>query len=115
MATIAFKKPKKERTAHSEFKAVCKKYLRQRFGKNFFCLDIAGGAFQKSGSPDTLCTIYGQFFAFEWKQEGDREGPKQVEMIDAIRAAGGRAYFIWSLRDLAKAVSDLPAVQLSIV
>jgi hypothetical protein len=101
----------KEKPTHAEFKKTCLDWLKARFGEHFFKLDIAGGPFQKPGSPDTVCSIRGRFYAFEWKVEGDREGPKQIKMAEDIRRAGGKAFFIWSLENLRYAVRDLEPVQ----
>jgi hypothetical protein len=104
-----------------DFRAMCIRYLKIRFGSNFWHVKILGGIGQRSGIPDDLCCIKGKdgegrFYAFEWKDPGrkPRIGPCQEKEIKAIQASGGKAAVIASFEDLEKAISDLPAVQTSI-
>lgn len=102
------------KTLEGDFKKAGAKWLRARFGKHAFCLPIAGGAYQKSGSPDQVWSIRGIAVFIEWKRPDGRgrRGPKQQEMIDTIRAAGGRAGFVESWKDLEELVAGIEPVQL---
>jgi len=99
----------------SEFKRACLKWLRYRFGKHFWSLGIAGGPYQRPGSPDVVCSLYGHFLALEFKDPGGggRIGPRQQEVVDEIRGAGGRAYIIASWDDMEAAVQEFEPIQLT--
>jgi hypothetical protein len=104
----------RNRKPETEFRQACMRWLKLRFGHHFYAAKQIGGIGVESGRPDTFCSIRGQFFAFEWKAPGGhgRRGPKQVEQIDAINAAGGHAFFIESFEDLESAVADIEPVQM---
>jgi hypothetical protein len=110
-----------ERKPEAVFRSQCLKWLKLRFGIRFWHVKILGGLGQRSGIPDDLCCIKGSngvgyFYAFEWKDPSKkpRIGPRQIEEIEAIRLAGGRAFIIHSFDDLTKAVSDMEPMQASI-
>jgi len=113
VSTIFFR-GKGNRKPESEFRSACLKWLRLRFGRYFYSAKQLGGLGVESGRPDTLCSIRGRFYAFEWKAPNGRgrRGPRQVEQIDRINAAGGRAFFIESFEDLERAVADIEPVQI---
>lgn len=105
------------RKPESQFKRAALKWLRTIYGRHFFDLSIAGGPYQRPGSPDTICSIRGKFVAIEWKAPADVTGRKfvigkrQQEMIDEIRAAGGRAGIVSCWEELEALVDGLEPVQ----
>lgn len=104
----------RNRKPETEFRQACMRWLKLRFGPYLYAAKQVGGIGVESGRPDTLCSIRGQFFAFEWKAPGGhgRRGPKQVEQIETINSAGGHAFFIESFEDLEAAVADVEPVQI---
>lgn len=48
----------------------------------------------RSGVPDLVCCVGGQFFAIECKAGTNKPTPLQVREIEAIRHAGGRAVVV---------------------
>jgi hypothetical protein len=118
MATIFSRNPGRFKP-EAKFKRAGLAWLRQRFGKHFFHLAIAGGPYQASGSPDCICSIRGVFVAIEWKapkEETGRKpivGHKQRAMIDAITAAGGLAGVVSCWEELEQLVADIEPVQAS--
>ena len=81
----------------SDFKKAAWRYLQIAYGRHIFRLSIAGGPFQRSGSPDDIFSIRGNFVAIEWKAPKEstgrtpRKSPRQDQVIAEIIAAGGRA------------------------
>jgi len=106
----------RNRSPEAEFRSACLKWLKVRFGRHFWHVKILGGLGQKPGVPDDLCCIRGRFYGFEWKDPGrkPRIGPRQIQCIEEIRAAGGQAFVIASWADLEAAVQEVPSVQLGI-
>jgi hypothetical protein len=94
-----------------KFKREGLKWLRTRFGKHFFSLAIAGGAYQASGSPDMVCSIRGIAVFIEWKAPNGRVGPKQRAMIEDIQYAGGRAGIVSTWEELMALVDGIEPVQ----
>jgi hypothetical protein len=112
--------------AETEFKRAALKWLRTIYGQHFFNLDIAGGGepngrYQRPGSPDTICSIRGQFVAIEFKAPVEVTarkyvvGFRQQEIIDEIRAAGGRAGIASNWEELQALVAGIEPVQQSFV
>lgn len=56
---------------------------------------IWGGGYQKSGIPDILCCILGQFVAIEVKAQNGRPSPLQKLNIQRIRDSGGHGVFLY--------------------
>ena len=52
------------------------------------------------GCPDILCCYQGEFFAFEVKRAGSKASPIQREQINSIMNNGGRAYTVYSLKEV---------------
>ena len=102
------------RKPESEFKRAAMKWLKIRFGRRFFALHIAGGPYQRAGSPDVVCSIHGCWVGLEFKDPGGggRIGPRQQEFIEDARAHGARCYIIQSWEDLEAAVAEFDPVQL---
>jgi hypothetical protein len=104
-----------------DFKRSVLKYLRLAYGQHFFCLAIAGGPYQRPGSPDVVCSIRGLFVAIEFKASKDITGRKfvvgrrQQKVIDEILAAGGRAGVVSSWDELGVLIDGIEPVQKSIV
>jgi len=61
-------------------------------------INVVGSS--KSGMPDLIACIQGQFFGFEIKWKNDRPSELQKTKINSIIDAGGRAYFIRSTEQL---------------
>jgi hypothetical protein len=98
----------------TQFRRAALKYLKLAYGQHFFCLPIVGGPFQPPGSPDVVCSIRGLFVAIEFKAPGKgRAGPRQQEIIDEIRAAGGRAGIASNWEELQALVEGIEPVQQS--
>lgn len=107
----------RNRKPESAFKRAVLQWLRLAYGHHFFSLGIAGGPYQRPGSPDVVCSIRGQFVAIEFKASADALGRKYVvghrqkEVIDEIRAAGGRAGVISTWEELAELLDGLEPLQ----
>jgi hypothetical protein len=95
----------------TQFRRAAVKWLRLAYGHHFFYLPIVGGPFQPAGSPDCICCIRGVAVFIEWKAPGGRIGPKQQQMVDEIRAAGGRAGIVSSWEELEALISGIEPVQ----
>jgi hypothetical protein len=108
---------KSNQKPEAEFKKSVLKFLRLAYGQHFFCLPIAGGPYQRPGSPDVVCSIRGMFVAIEFKASKDVTGRKfvvgkrQQEVIDEIQAAGGRAGVVSSWEDLEALIDGIEPVQ----
>lgn len=79
------------------------KYLKAQPG--CFVWKEHGGQYGTAGIPDIICCKDGQFFAFEVKRPGNKPTKLQNETIKDIRAAGGRAFVVYSLEDVKEAIS----------
>lgn len=89
------------------------KWLWMAYGKHFFYLPIVGGPYQPAGSPDIVCSIRGLAVFIEFKAPNGkgRLAPKQQAMIDAIRAAGGRAGVVSSWEELFALLEGIDTIQ----
>lgn len=101
------------RKPETEFRRSVIKYLRMAYGQHFFYLPIVGGPYQPPGSPDVVCSIRGLAVFMEFKAPGGlgRIGSRQQQMIDAIRAAGGRAGIVSSWEELKELLDGIEPVQ----
>lgn len=95
----------------SEFRRAAMKWLQLIYGQHFFSLPIVGGPFQPAGSPDVVCSIRGLAVFIEFKAPGGRVGLQQQQMVDAIRAAGGRAGIVSTWEELEELLSGIEPVQ----
>src|SRR5271157_2195090 len=123
MATIFQRSGKKRRAAfnyddtpETKTKKAVKNHLETLFGRHIFILPIAGGQYQKSGSPDWIVSLRGKFIAMEikaFKEFGGRPrlGEKQREMLEDIKFAGAIAGVVDSWEALAELVKDFEPVQ----
>jgi len=102
---------KKNKKPEAEFKRAAVQFLKIRYGRHFFRLAIAGGPYQRAGSPDEVYSIRGQFVAIEYKAPGGRIGPKQAELIQEIRESGGRAGVVSSWQELEILLAGIEPVQ----
>lgn len=95
-----------------EFRRAVMKWLRLVYGRHFFSLPIVGGPFQPAGSPDVVCSIRGLAVFIEFKAPGvGRVGPRQQQMIDAIRSSGGRAGIVSTWEELEALLDGIEPVQ----
>lgn len=99
------------RKPEAEFKRAARKWIKLAYGHHAFCLPIAGGAYQRPGSPDDVWSIRGLAVFIEWKAPGGRVGPRQAEVIEEIRAAGGRAGVVSTWDDLRELLTGIEPVQ----
>lgn len=74
------------KTPESFEKDDIKKYLKS-IGAWFFCPYMAG--FGKSGVPDIIVCLNGQFWGIEVKREGKKPTLLQTERMNEIRKHGG--------------------------
>jgi len=68
-----------------------------------YAVKIVSG--NKSGQPDIMACINGQFYAFEVKNSnGGKVSPLQDYNIQIIRKNGGKAYVVSSLEEVKEVV-----------
>jgi hypothetical protein len=106
-----FKFSKRNQNRESEFKQAARRWIKLAYGQHAFCLPIAGGPYQRAGSPDDVWSIRGLAVFIEWKAPGGRVGPRQAEVISEIRAAGGRAGVVSSWEELKALLEGIETVQ----
>lgn len=67
----------------------------------------AAGPYSVSGIPDITCIIRGLYYGFEVKRPFIGKLSKiQKETIDQINRAGGRAYVVTSVKEVAEILKD---------
>lgn len=112
MARISF--AKRNRTPESAFRSACIKWMKMRFGRHLFHQRNAAGPYSRPGLPDDVFSIYGIAVWIEFKDPSGngRIGTRQQEVIDEIRAAGGRAYVVASWDELEACLAEFLPVQL---
>lgn len=75
---------------------------------------VLGGAQQKRGVPDIVGCWRGAFVAFEVKRpQLGRVSDLQQHIIDQINGVGGRAFVVYSVEDVKRAILDLDAHMLA--
>lgn len=100
-----------------DFKKAVRKYLRMIYAPHFLELAIAGGPYQRPGSPDMVFGIRGLFVSIEFKASKDvtgREyvvGKRQKEWMDEAIAAGCRAGIVATWDDLDRLLAGIEPVQ----
>jgi len=101
----------------SEFKRAARKWIKLAYAPYVFHLAIAGGPYQRPGSPDDIFCIRGRLVAVEWKAPKDvtgrtpRIGRRQAEVIAEIQAAGGRAGIVSTWEELKELLKGIEPVQ----
>jgi hypothetical protein len=101
----------------SQFKKAARAWMKLAYGPYIFQLAIAGGPYQRAGSPDDVFSIRGLFVAIEWKAPAEvagrkpRIGPRQAEVIAEIRSAGGRAGAVSCWQELKELLAGIEPAQ----
>lgn len=81
------------------------KYLRGLDG--CFAWKEHGGMYGTTGIPDVICCYQGRFLAFEVKVPGNKPTAIQQAMIEKINNAKGKAYIVYSVKDVRGIISQL--------
>lgn len=81
------------------------KYLRSL--DKCFAWKVHGGMYGTAGIPDVICCYQGQFLAFEVKVPGNKPTAIQQAMIEKINNAKGKAYIVYSVKDVRGIISQL--------
>lgn len=55
---------------------------------------MAVGGYQRSGIPDLIICLKGEFIAVELKNEEGKPSPLQLYNIDKIKQSGGQAFIL---------------------
>lgn len=58
-----------------------------------------GNEFTRSGMPDLVGCFRGHYIALEAKRRGNKATPLQEYALSEIRAAGGIAIVVWSVKE----------------
>ena len=101
----------------SDFKRAARRWMKLAYGPYIFQLSIAGGPYQRAGSPDDVFCIRSLFVAIEWKAPAEvagrkpRIGPRQAEVIAEILSAGGRAGAVSCWDELKELLVGIEPVQ----
>ena len=80
------------------------KYLKSK--RHCWCIKVI--AANERGCPDILCCFRGRFIAIEVKSLKDTVKPIQLEQINAINMAHGRAIAVWDLMSVQMLFKRLP-------
>lgn len=70
-----------------------------------FAWKTHGGMYGTSGIPDIIACVDGRFAAFEVKQPGRKLTALQESSIEKIRAAGGLACMVTSVKEVQAALA----------
>lgn len=73
-------------------------------------MKIHGDMYQERGIPDILVCFKGHFFAFEVKRPGKEKNVSKYQALklERVRAAGGRALVISSVKEALDAIGVKP-------
>ena len=74
-----------------------------------FCWKEHGGMYGTAGIPDIIACVDGRFVAFEVKTETGRLSRLQKATLGRIRNAGGRAYMVRSVAEVAGILKEMEA------
>ena len=74
-----------------------------------FCWKEHGGMYGMAGIPDIIACVDGRFVAFEVKTETGRLSRLQEATLGRIRNAGGRAYMVRSVAEVAGILKEMEA------
>jgi hypothetical protein len=108
---IPVKIRKKNQKPEAEFKKAVREYMQIAYGQHFFRLAIAGGPYQRNGSPDEVWSVRGIFIAPEFKAPGKHLRDNQLEIVDEIIRAGGRAGRVSNWDELKSLLDGIEPVQ----
>ena len=72
-----------------------------------FCWKEHGGMYGTAGIPDIIACVNGRFVAFEVKTETGRLTKLQEVTLGRIRDAGGRAYMVRSVAEVAGILKEM--------
>ena len=72
-----------------------------------FCWKEHGGLYGTAGIPDIIACVDGLFVAFEVKTETGRLTKLQAVTLGRIRDAGGRAYMVRSVAEVAGILKEM--------
>ena len=72
-----------------------------------FCWKEHGGLYGTAGIPDIIACVDGLFVAFEVKTETGRLTKLQEVTLGRIRDAGGRAYMVRSVAEVAGILKEM--------
>lgn len=72
-----------------------------------FCWKEHGGLYGTAGIPDIIACVDGRFVAFEVKTETGRLTKLQEVTLGRIRDAGGRAYMVRSVAEVAGILKEM--------
>ncbi len=61
---------------------------------NIYYIKVWGGGYQRSGIPDLIICLKGEFIAIELKNEEGKPSPLQIYNIDKIKQSGGQAFIL---------------------
>jgi hypothetical protein len=78
----------------------------QRLAKTrgWWCMKVAGGAFQRAGIPDLLLIKSGRAVFLEVKQPGKKPTPLQTQVMNEISQVGGACTACVTSRDEAEEI-----------
>ena len=102
---------KKNKSPEADFKKAVCDYMQLAYGKHFFRLPIAGGPYQRPGSPDEVWSIRGIFLAPEFKAPGKPLRGNQAEIVAEVIAAGGRAGSVSTWEELEALLVGIEPIQ----
>ena len=96
----------------STITAEIQKWLKRQ--PSWWGFKVMGGAQQKRGVPDIVGCWKGMFVAFEVKRPVvGRVSDLQAHIIDQINSVGGRAFVVYSVEDVKRAIMLLDADMLA--
>ena len=72
-----------------------------------FCWKEHGGMYGTAGIPDIIACVDGRFVAFEVKTETGQLSKLQKVTLGRIREAGGRAYMVRSVAEVAGILKEM--------
>lgn len=88
----------KKITPETAIKRACLQYLKARYGRRLWYVNVIGGLGIRPGTPDTLICLDGRFVSIEFKNGNKgRVSDYQKQALEEIGAAGGTALIIRSI------------------
>ena len=80
------------------------KWIREQ--PHMHCLNVVGGAMQRSGEPDLVICWKGRFIGLELKYGKGKPTPLQLHRLRQWEEAGGWCGVAWDLDDVKQVVYD---------